>query len=193
MVGLFATHYFWLALGASALNSALLAVTAGIAAKTDGGYLVVLILLLLVVSHLLSCLYFLSGQGVELVVNRFLDQSHLHPRSRGFQTVTGYMKRYRRYYVFMYRFIPGLRFISPYIMGLRGLSFWPFFFFDWFAALLWAAVFGVLGFLCGRVVLRVLDDFGDYDGEVFGAVGAVVVDVVAGRSLYRRYRRGHRG
>ena len=192
MVGLFATHYFWLALGASALNSALLAVTAGIAAKTDGGYLVVLIVVLLVVSHLLSCLYFLSGQGVDLVVHRLLDHAHLHPQSRGFQTVTGYMQRYRRYYVFMYRFIPGLRFISPYIMGLQGLSFWPFFFFDWFAALLWAAVFGVLGFLCGRVVLRVLDDFGDYDGYVFGAIGVVVLGVVVGRYLWRRYRQGRR-
>lgn len=183
---LFATHYFWLALGASAINSALLCVTAGIAAKTDGGSLIVVLLLLVVGSHLLSCLYFLSGQGTDLAVRRFLDEDCLHAQSTSFQTVTGYMKRYRRLYIFMYRFIPGLRFISPYIMGLQGQRFWPFFFVDWLAALLWASVFGGLGFLFGAVVLRVLDDFADYDGYFFGALAALVLLYAFVRHVARR-------
>lgn len=128
MLSLFATHYFWLALAASALNSALLCITAGLAAKTDGGSLIVVLLLLVAGSHLLSCLYFLCGQGIDLVVHRFLDQDCRRAESPRFQAVTRYMKRYRGLYVFIYRFIPGLRFVSPYIMGLQGLSFWRFFF-----------------------------------------------------------------
>jgi membrane protein DedA with SNARE-associated domain len=50
--------------------------------------------------------------------------------------VSGYIQKYRTLYVFMYRFILGLRFISPYIIGMNTVRYWPFFFIDWFAALL---------------------------------------------------------
>lgn len=58
------------------------------------------------------------------------------------------------------------------------------------SALLWASVFGVLGFLFGTVVLRVLDDFADYDGylspdDSFGGVcsSASIVAAVASMSV----------
>jgi membrane protein DedA with SNARE-associated domain len=188
MFTLFSTHYFWLALGASTLNSAVLAVAAGFAAKTDGGLLVVVVLLLTIASHLLSCLFFLSGGGVELFVHRLLDKRHLHPQSSRFQTVTRYIDRYEKRFIFMYRFIPGLRFISPYIMGLGQQRFWPFFALDWFASLLWASLFGGIGYLFGATATRALHDFSRYDGPVFGALFALVVAVLAGKLLYRRHR-----
>jgi membrane protein DedA with SNARE-associated domain len=185
---LFSTHYFWLALGASALNSAVLAVAAGFAAKTDGGLLVVVLLLLTIASHVLSCLYFLSGRGVELLVHRLLDKRHLHPESHRFQTVTGYIEKYERRYIFMYRFIPGLRFISPYIMGMGEERFWPFFFLDWLAALVWASAFGVVGYLFGAAAMRVIDDFAGYDTYVFSGVAALVVLYVLIKRFARRRR-----
>lgn len=188
MLTLFSTHYFWLALGASTLNSAVLAVAAGFAAKTDGGLLLVVVLLLTIASHLLSCLFFLSGSGVELFVHRLLDKRHLHPQSSRFQTVTRYLDRYEKRFIFMYRFIPGLRFISPYIMGLGQERFWPFFALDWLASLLWAAIFGGIGYLFGAAATRMLHDFSRYDGLVFGSVFALVVTVLTGRVLYRRHR-----
>lgn len=191
MFSLFSTHYFWLALGASALNSAVLAVSAGFAAKTDGGMLVVVLLLLTIASHGLSCLYFGSGRGVELLVHRFLDKRHLHPESHRFQKVTGYIEKYQRRYIFMYRFIPGLRFISPYIMGMGEERFWPFFFLDWLAALLWASAFGVVGFLFGAAAMRVIDDFASYDTYVFSGIAALVVVFVLVKHLYQRRRRHH--
>ena len=193
MFSLFTTHYFWLALSASTLNSAVLALAAGFAAKTDGGLLIVVVLLLTVASHILSCLFFLSGDGVELLVHRFLDKRHLHPRSSRFQTVRGYMEKYQKRFIFMYRFIPGLRFISPYIMGLARERFWPFFVLDWFASLLWASVFGVLGYLFGASATRVLHDFSRYDSLIFGALFVLVLGYVLGKFVYHRRHRQRRG
>ncbi|WP_462320122.1 DedA family protein [Halochromatium sp.] len=189
IVSLFTTHYFWLALSASTLNSAVLAIAAGFAAKTDGGLLVVAILLLTIASHILSCLFFLSGDGVELLVHRFLDKRHLHPRSSRFQTVRGYMEKYQKRFIFMYRFIPGLRFISPYIMGLGRERFWPFFYIDWLASLLWASVFGVIGYLFGTSATRLLDDFSRYDSLAFGVILVLVLVYVVGRFIYHRRHR----
>jgi membrane protein DedA with SNARE-associated domain len=185
---LFSTHYFWLALGASALNSAVLAVSAGFAAKTDGGLLVVVLLLLTIASHVLSCLYFLSGRGVELLVHRFVDKRHLHPESHRFQKVTHYIEKYERRYIFMYRFIPGLRFISPYIMGMGEERFWPFFLLDWLAALLWASAFGVVGYLFGAAATRVIDDFAGYDTYIFSGIAALVVLYVVMKRFAGRHR-----
>ena len=188
---MFATHYFWLALGASALNSAILAVSAGFAAKTDGGSLLVVLLLLTIGSHILSFLYFLSGKGIEVLVHRFIDKHHVHPESARFQKVTGYIEKYGPLYIFMYRFIPGLRFVSPYIIGMSTPRYWPFFIVDWFGALAWAAAFGVLGFLFGTATIRVMDDFSDYATQIFAGIGAVVVTFVTVRFVMRRRHRHH--
>jgi len=189
LFSLFSTHYFWLALGASTLNSAVLAVAAGFAAKTDGGLLIVVVLLLTIASHILSCLFFLCGSGAELLVHRLLDKRHLHPQSSRFQAVTGYIEKYQKRFIFMYRFIPGLRFISPYIMGLGQERFWPFFAIDWFASLLWASVFGGIGYLFGATATRVMHDFSRYDSLVFGAVFALVLGFLLGKLVYQRRRR----
>lgn len=186
LFSLFATHYFWLALSALTLSSAVLAVAAGFAAKTDGGLLIVVVLLLVVASHILSCLFFLSGSGVELMLHRFLDKRHLHPQSHHFQVVTRYIEKYQKRFIFMYRFIPGLRFISPYIMGLGRERFWPFFFIDWLASVLWASVFGVIGYLFGASAMQVLHDFSRYDSLLFGTVFVLVLVYVLGRIAYHR-------
>jgi membrane protein DedA with SNARE-associated domain len=183
------SRHFWLASGASALNSAILAVTAGFAAKTDGGSVPVVVVLLTIGSHALSFLYFLAGKGVEVLVHRLISKHHAHPESPRFQKVSGYIQEYRTLYVFMYRFIPGLRFISPYIIGMNTARYWPFFVIDWFAALLWGSLFGVLGYLFGTAAMRVIDDFSAYDTQIFGGIFAVVLSYVTGRILYRRRHR----
>lgn len=189
MVGIFSTHYFWLAIGASALNSAILAVTAGFAAKTDGGSLLVVILLLTIGSHLLSFLYFLSGKGVKVLVDRLISKHHLHPGSNRLQKVTAYMQKYGTLYIFMYRYIPGLRFISPYIIGINATRYWPFFIIDWLAALLWASLFAVVGYLFGTAAMRVMDDFSAYATEIFAGIFALVTIFFIARHLYRRHHR----
>lgn len=55
-------------------------------------------------------------------------------------------------------------------MGLGRERFWPFFFIDWLASLLWASVFGVIGYLFGTSATRVLHDFSRHDSLIFGAV-----------------------
>ena len=186
VVSLFSTHFFWLAIGASALNSAVLAVAAGFAAKTDGGSLLVVVLLLTIGSHILSFLYFLSGKGVEVWVHHLISKHHAHPESPRVQKVSGYIQKYRTSYIFMYRFIPGLRFISPYIIGMNTVRSWPFFAIDWFAALLWASLFAVLGYLFGTAAMRVIDDFSAYATEIFGGIFALVLSYFIMRLLYRR-------
>jgi membrane protein DedA with SNARE-associated domain len=189
VVSLFSTHYLWLAIGASAINSTILAVATGFSAKTDGGSLLVVILLLTIGSHVLSFLYFLSGKGFEMFVHRLISKQHRHSESPRFQQVCGYIQKYRILYIFMYRFIPGLRFISPYIIGMITARFWPFFVIDWFAALLWGTLFAVVGYLFGTAAMHVIDDFSPYADGIFAGILALVLSYVILRFLYRRRHR----
>ena len=188
MLSLFTTHFFWLAVGASALNSATLAVAAGFAAKTDGGSLLVTVLLLTVGSHLLSFLYFLSGKDIEAMVHRYVGKHHAQHDSARFDRVRGYIEKYGTLYLFMYRFIPGLRFISPYIIGMSSNQTMRFFVIDWFAALLWAVPFSVVGYLFGAGAMRVIDDFSAYATKIFVGIFVVVVILAIVRTLFRRLR-----
>jgi len=189
VVSLFSTHYFWLAIGASTINSAVLAVATGFSAKTEGGSLLVVILVLTIGSHILSFLYFLSGKGFEVLVHRLISKQHRHSESNRFQQVSGYIQKYRMLYIFMYRFIPGLRFISPYIIGMNTVRYWPFFVIDWFAALLWGALFAVLGYLFGTAAMHLIDDFSPYADGMFVGIFALVLSYLILRFLYRRRRR----
>jgi membrane protein DedA with SNARE-associated domain len=145
----------------------------------------VVVLLLTIASHVISCLYFLSGKGIEVFVDRFISRRHAHPESPRFQKVSGYIQQYRTLYVFMYRFIPGLRFISPYIIAMNTDRYWPFFVLDSCAALLWASLFGVLGYVFGTAAMRVIDDFSAYDTYVFVGIFALVVAYAITKFRYR--------
>ncbi|WP_162902212.1 DedA family protein [Facilibium subflavum] len=189
MIGLIYTHYFWLSLAASALNSAVLAVVAGFATNSDHGNFIILILLLTIASHLISFLYFIAGRLLMAIINKFLHKHNLHPHSKRLNQVNGYIKKYRLLYIFMYRFLPGLRFISPYIIGINAERFLPFFIIDWFAAFIWAVIFGTLGYLCGAATLRFFDDFASYDTYIYITIGIIVVVYIlfkGGKRLYQR-------
>lgn len=186
---IFSTHYFWLSIGASALNSTILAIAAGFAAKTDGGSLLVVVLLLTILSHLVSCLFFLSGKGAGTFVHRFVSPSHTHSESNHFRKVSGYIQRYDTLYIFMYRFIPGLRIISPYIIAMNTERYSPFFVIDVLAALLWALLFGSLGYLFGTAASRMIDNFSHYATEIFLGVAAVAVSLAIAKLVYYKCHR----
>ncbi len=64
--------------------------------------------------------------------------------------------------------------------------YWSFFVIDWFAALLWASLFGILGYLFGTAATRVIDDFSAYDTYFFGGISALVLSYAIAKLLYRR-------
>ncbi|MFZ9035382.1 MAG: DedA family protein [Francisellaceae bacterium] len=182
-------HFFWLAVAASALNSAILAVVAGISLKTDHGSLLLLIFILTTLSHFISFIYFLCGKIIKLFWHKYLQKHPEKLKPNNMQRIHKYIEKYRSYFVLMYRFIPGFRMASPYIIGMNVKGFWRFFFVDWLAAFIWAVVFAVLGYLCGEAIVHFMDDLSKYDQYIYVLIVIFVVIFSIRRVIKRRRRK----
>lgn len=175
MLELLYMHYFWLSLIASALNSATIAVVAGFATKADHGTLIALILLLTVGSHLISFIYFFLGKLIKVFIRKISNRFHFEQYQKKIEKVSFYIKKYQTFYIFMYRFLPGLRFISPYIIGVNSERYLLFFIVDFFASFIWAIIFGTIGYLFGAVAIQYLNDFHRYDIYIYAAIVFIVI------------------
>ena len=180
------THFFWLSIAASALNSAVLATIAGFAAKAESGSLIVLILILTVASHLISFCYFIAGRFLHRIAVKLKHKHHLHIRSQHLQQVNRYIQKYRLVFIILYRFLPGIRFISPYIIGMNASSFWRFFLVDWIGAFIWAVIFGILGYLFGAAAEHYMATFSDYAKYIY-ITAAIIAVVLIGKNRLHKF------
>ncbi len=179
------THFFWLAMIASALNSAIVAVIAGFAAKAESGSLIALILILTIASHMISFIYFIAGRVIRSIAVRFMNKHHIHLKSKKLAKVNESVQKYRLLFILMYRFLPGIRFISPYIIGINATSFWPFFFIDWVGAFVWAVIFGVLGYLFGAATMHYMDEFSNYAKYIYLTAAVIIIFIVVKNRLIK--------
>jgi hypothetical protein len=132
-------------------------------------------------------LYFLSGKGVEVLVPHRISKHHTHPNP----PLSESERLHRDIPHALCLHVPIHPRITLYftIIGMNTVRYWPFFVIDWFAAMLWGSLFGVLGYLFGTAAMRVLDDFSACATEIFGGIFALVLSYVIARLLYRRRHR----
>jgi len=87
-------------------------------------------------------------------------------------------------YLFVARFMPGLRAVTFWSAGLFGLRYRTFLLLDGVAALISVPLLTYIGFLLGEAFHDHLDDVRDW-GLVLGAVGLVIAAIVTWRSVRR--------
>jgi len=95
------------------------------------------------------------------------------------------LERYQTLLMLSFRFLYGLRTVTPFVLGMSRVAAWKFLLVSFVGALLWAAAVGYAGYLFGNAAARVLGDVKDYEIIVF-AVLAVAGAVMWAVNVYRR-------
>jgi membrane protein DedA with SNARE-associated domain len=138
-------------------------------------------------SWLVDQLLFMAGRG-----------GRQHPwvagatGTKGFARALAFIERYPVRYILAFRFLFGLRMISPVAVGVSGISSRRFFVLNIFGAILWAGVFTAAGFLFGAAAERWLSQFAGLEHVITLAVIGVVVLLLAAtvvRALWLRFGR----
>jgi membrane protein DedA with SNARE-associated domain len=71
------------------------------------------------------------------------------------------------------RFLYGLRIAGPIAIGLSEVAWTRFFTLNLLGAMLWAAIFSVLGYLFGQALELLLEDLRRHEVWIFGLIAAV--------------------
>lgn len=77
------------------------------------------------------------------------------------------LNRHQIIFVIGFRFLYGLRTISPFVIGTSGIQPLQFFVLNLIGALLWASIIGSLGYLFGQAIEAIIGDIKKYELWLF--------------------------
>jgi membrane protein DedA with SNARE-associated domain len=83
-----------------------------------------------------------------------------------FARAMGFIERYPDAYILLFRFLYGLRTVSPIALGLTQVPFRRFLTLNIIACIIWSAIFTTVGFLFGPAVDRMLAALVPYKTEL---------------------------
>ena len=102
------------------------------------------------------------------------------------------VEHYPTLLILAFRFLYGLRAITPFVIGMSRVPTRKFIFLNVIGALVWAVVVGAGGYLFGNALEIIIGDIKHYEHEALGAivtVGAMIWAIHFYRR--RRHRAGH--
>jgi membrane protein DedA with SNARE-associated domain len=146
---------------ASALNSATIAIMGGVAAHAAHLFLIDEVIILSLGSKVFMQIYFhLGRKGRRYVKNRVAKDSKV-------EKVLELDNKGLYAYILAYRFLPGLRTVSPFAIGATKVKLFVFIILDSIGAILWGVVFSLVGYLFGAVAMHLFSDAEHYENIAF--------------------------
>ena len=111
---------------------------------------------------------FFADEMFFQVGRRFRDRPFvIHVRQKpAFAKAVGFIERYPTAYILIFRFLYGLRTVSPIAIGLSTISLRRFAALNAVACLLWSGLFTAIGFWFGPTVDRLLHALAPYKTEL---------------------------
>ncbi len=91
---------------------------------------------------------------------------------------TRLLEKYDTWFILGFRFVYGIRSISPFVIGMSRIAAWRFMLLNLIATFLWAGILGSVSFLLGAVMTAMLKRF-----EVLEHY-AIVIVAVAGAAIW---------
>lgn len=98
------------------------------------------------------------------------------------------LERHSIWVVFVLRFAVGLRIASPIIVGASGLPALRFMLPNAAGAIVWAILFGSVGYMFGSAFTAMLEHAKRYEEIAFAALAVVVIALLALRSLRSQHQ-----
>jgi membrane protein DedA with SNARE-associated domain len=96
-------------------------------------------------------------------------------------------ERYQTLLILGFRFLYGLRTVTPFVLGKSGVSAGYFFLLNSLSALVWSVVIGIGGYLFGNFIKIIIGDIRRYELEVFLGI-AIIGGLIWAIYLYRARR-----
>jgi membrane protein DedA with SNARE-associated domain len=126
--------------------------------------------------------FYLGRRNSEFVLNKHPAwQSRLDKVQRLFE-------RYQTLLILGFRFLYGLRTITPFALGRSGVPPGYFFLLNTLSALVWSAAVGIGGYLFGNLLKIIMGDIRRYEIEIFCAI-AIIGGLIWGIYFYRSRRK----
>ncbi|MBN2225524.1 MAG: DedA family protein [Deltaproteobacteria bacterium] len=122
----------------------------------------------------------LAGDQFFFFIGQYKSRAFLDRRPewrKRISTVEGYIDRFRTLFVLGFRFVYGLRTVSPFVLGMGDIRPAAFIVLDTAGVLAWAILVGWLGYVFGSVMGIVIEDIERYEIEIFGAILVVGLGV----------------
>lgn len=131
-----------------------------------------------------------AGDQLFFFIGRFQGKKLLarYPRWQArVMRVHQLMERWHTTFILVFRFLYGLRTISPFVIGTSPVGTRRFFFLNMIGAAVWAVTIGVSGYLFGEVLELALGRVKQYEKWIL--LGIVVIGVTVTLGLRWRSRR----
>ena len=123
-----------------------------------------------IVAAWLACAFgaFVADELFFQIGRRFRDRPFVvHARQKpAFAKAVAFIERCPNAYILIFRFLYGLRTVSPIAMGLTSVSLHRFATLNAVACLLWSAIYTAIGFWFGPTVDRIITALTPYKSEL---------------------------
>lgn len=83
------------------------------------------------------------------------------------------VRTHERWLLLAYRFVPGVRLLTPIVLGLTGYPQRRFAVYNLIGAAVWTVLIGSLGYFAGHAATRVYEEVKDHELEVIGVLLAL--------------------
>jgi membrane protein DedA with SNARE-associated domain len=90
-------------------------------------------------------------------------------------------------FILSFRFVYGIRNISPVALGLSRVTALKYFCLNMVAAMVWAAAFTIIGYLFGETAEMVMGRLHDIQSRLLGAIAAGIAAYLLWRFVVRRW------
>ena len=126
-------------------------------------------------------LYYFIGRhwGTKLLARRPSWQA---PADRAYRL----LRKYEVPFILSFRFLYGIRSVSPFIIGMSGIPVGRFFVLNLIAAVVWAIAVAALGFFLGHAAELFLAEIKQYEMWLFGGLVALGVCIWIVHTLRRQ-------
>jgi membrane protein DedA with SNARE-associated domain len=121
-------------------------------------------------------------------VGRFFGQKILHGQYRGQRGITkivNLIQKHDRYFIMSFRFIYGIRTLTPIVVGAGSITFKRYFSLVAISAALWAIIVSYVGYSCAMALENIIEHFEKIQKYLAGGL----VILIGGVYLYFKYRK----
>jgi membrane protein DedA with SNARE-associated domain len=130
-----------------------------------------------------QAVFFIGRFYGQRILNRYPSLRHKS------DTALRFLHKYNTFFIFIFRFIYGIRNISPLAIGTAGISPQKFSSLNIPAAIIWATSVAGAGYIFSNAIQTVINNFEHYQKAILCGVVATIFAVWIGCKYYRRRHR----